>query len=824
LGGYGHPDDPIATAVDDTVAAGATVVVAAGNESWRPDDYANVTTPGVARRAVTVGASAKEDWMALFSSRGPVTWSGKAIVKPDLAAPGVSICAAQHAEAYASKSCGEKMIALSGTSMATPHVAGVAALVLQARPELTPDEVKATLTGSAVPLGTDTSAVRRGAGRVDALAAVRHGGVPPVAGLAPIATTGATRTISGTVRASGLRRWTLEVATFRGSLSAEWGWITLATGTTPPAGGVLKQLAIKTLPDGQHILRLTVEDASGRKAVDHGYTEIDKIGFTRPLDLDVHRAGGTEPVEVRVDPSVAATYTLEMAPGSQPEAWTTIAQGTQPPFSWNTAGLAAGWYALRLTATHDGFSEQDRISVRLDPRLRPGWPLRIPVDTAIPCVFTQAACSSERGWIDPVAEDLDGDGSTEILFARFARTPEVRAYGQDGALRWSTPLGAEVSTSTMALEALSMPVVGDADGDGVKEIYAFNAIDERVYVLNPAGIILRSWAVETPVPLRNPRLSLGEVDGDAKGELVLSLDWARVIVMAAESGAEQAEWSVPGSGSWFYTVDATYQPAIGDLDGDGRQEIVAMNGNPARITAFAGDGRQLWSVAAVRGPAYVPPVIGDVDGDGDREVIAVSGGRSNGSGTEVHVLDTQGRELAGWPRSFSGIPQGGPVLTDLDGDGRRDVVLGFADSANVLRALRSDGTDVPGWPRTTNGVSFHPAVVGDADGDAQADVAIHENGGAYGEVRVSRADGTPVAGLVLGTEQTMRAPVLLTATVGGRVGVVASSDGDHYHTGNYTKAGKLRASVYLWELGATHRPGTMTWPTFQRDAGRTGSV
>lgn len=82
-------------------------------------------------------------------------------MKPDLTAPGVDITSA----ASAASGAGETYVAKSGTSMASPHAAGAAALLAQLRPDWTGPQIKSALVGSATP--GDHTAYEQGTGRVD---------------------------------------------------------------------------------------------------------------------------------------------------------------------------------------------------------------------------------------------------------------------------------------------------------------------------------------------------------------------------------------------------------------------------------------------------------------------------------------------------------------------------------------------------------------------------------------------------------------------------------------------------------------------------------
>lgn len=157
LGGPGDADGPDSQAVDAAVALGVVVVAAAGNSG---PAYQTVGAPGVARQALTVGASDKHDELAAFSSRGPLP--GSWAIKPDVLAPGVAITSTVPVTGPLGHPGGYEN--LSGTSMATPHVAGSAALLEQLHPDWAPGQIKTALMNTALDLGLGV--YDQGAGRI----------------------------------------------------------------------------------------------------------------------------------------------------------------------------------------------------------------------------------------------------------------------------------------------------------------------------------------------------------------------------------------------------------------------------------------------------------------------------------------------------------------------------------------------------------------------------------------------------------------------------------------------------------------------------------
>jgi len=160
LGGPGDADDLVASAVDAATASGVTVIVAAGNGG----EYLEIggLSPSSARSAITVGSVEPNGTISSFSSKGPLLNSS--FGKPELAAPGGNIYSLAIGESYTTE---------SGTSMAAPHVAGAAALLKQARPTLTPQQIKSILMSSAQSDANDS--FQRGYGLLDVESALSQG-------------------------------------------------------------------------------------------------------------------------------------------------------------------------------------------------------------------------------------------------------------------------------------------------------------------------------------------------------------------------------------------------------------------------------------------------------------------------------------------------------------------------------------------------------------------------------------------------------------------------------------------------------------------------
>jgi subtilisin family serine protease len=405
--------------------SGTLFVVAAGNSG--PSE-GSIGSPGAADEALTVGAVDAQDGIADFSSRGPRTGDGA--VKPDLTAPGVDIVAARSAGSALGEPVGEDHQRLSGTSMATPHVAGAAAILAGQHPDWTPQQLKAALVASARP-GAGIPVDAQGAGRVDVARAVAQ-----TAWATPVSISGGvvewphdddipvSRTVTYTN--AGAAALVLDLAT-----DAPAGVVSLsAASVTVPAGGTaavtVRFDTTGDRPDGRYAGLLTATGRDGRTVVrtvvavqrevesyDVTVTVLDATGTPTPaydlwfVDLD----RGTSRIPYDED----GTVTTRLPKGRYfLEAW--LSSPDVSSFALEPGIVVAADTALRIDA-------RDARS----PVLRTQRPAAVGEGTLSYELHTDSG--GVLGWI--VGPDFEG---LRVLPSRTSGRPGEFAFGVEGVL------------------------------------------------------------------------------------------------------------------------------------------------------------------------------------------------------------------------------------------------------------------------------------------------------------------------------------------------------------------------------------------------------
>jgi subtilisin family serine protease len=684
-GGFGYD-----AALDDAITyvhdRGLVVVAAAGNSNTDALNF----FPAGSDDVITVAASDYNDARAYFSNWG---------AKIDVAAPGVDILSlrAANTDIYGNgvHIVNSTYYRASGTSMATPHVAGLAALILSKYPALKPEDVRQILRTASDDLGTPGKDISFGYGRINAYRSVSNTQMPLSPFFSNLKSGDSISnmtlfTLTGGVPGPNFASYTVDI----GKGSTPTSWIPLSTSNVQVTNGNLGTLNFANVDDDIYTFRITATNTL-QNTYQFQIYNVQINNFVKQISEPSTYIPTHSVIDIigSADGNIGLTfanYTLSYIQVNKSTGYSTVLTngitlmngGLLPVRNgvlarWDTSVLSPEFgYSLVLTIySKEGKKGILTLPLVLDDKLVAGWPK-----------FITHECPAD---------------------------PHYNPY-----------------------QCVSFPSVADLYNDGKKEVIA-GAVD-KVYVYDKSGHTLPGFPFSLGAgELFNWAANAEDLDGDGKKEIIFSSimpdTYSRKLYIIKNDGTAYPGWPTPVF-TQTYASDY-FTPTIADIDNDGKKELLFMEVN-GKLHALKPNGLEVSGFPKTLPtigwyPRLNVPAIADMDHDGRKEIAIGMGGM-------FYLLDNQGNILPGWPKNytwpydFNAIPS----FADVDGDGTLEVVEittggGLVGKSVPIFVWKKDGSIVPGWPKQTaqsvNSYmesSFTSASAADLDGDGKDELIV----------------------------------------------------------------------------------------------------
>lgn len=791
-------------AIDFARANGVFVCIAAGNSGTSTPMY-----PASFDSAFAVAAGNSDGHLTSFSTWGP---------QIDIVAPGRDILSLRAAGTDMYADANEPGVRIvgddslyylsDGTSMASPVVAGVAAVLLSQRPDLTLEQLEDFIRlggrdmidpfniGDTL-IGPDSVS---GFGYIDvgnSLSLITHGGIFFAE---PIQKNRYLNEIP--VKAAPIAGysggWVLAFAIE----AAPEAWIELGSGSSLPSDSLLATLTMPGL-NGLIHFRLT-DDFGVERFVSAVLVSDQRLELTSPApgsDYDYNI-----PIRGSVYGSDLDSLALKYSHNGGGKVM--LFQGTGEYFdtliySWNASGLDLGNYKLYLHGYFASGEVIDSVAFVISSAFAEGWPQSL----------------SGRGAITAVCADLNNDGVKEIIVGTSSGVNVFHADGQ--------PVEGFPAPDTAAG---SVPAIYDVDHDGENEIICTS--ETGLHVFNYDGTEAPGWPVALDMDwlgLGYPAPTVTELDPEEDSAIVLIN--AEGKVLAYEFNGIPYFASLEGRFTWFndqpspsfYFGGNSVNGA--DVNGDGHNEVVVTySARTPHCGVALFDGRtgepafHMSSPHVIDASLVYGTILGDLNGDKLPEIVTCG---YDSTGLRTLWAKTGGvHDLPGWPVTMPDIPawRGNyPTMADLDLDGVPEILTTFMEfDVGSLYIFKADGTPYKIVENRPAGEAFvYPStfgipVVADLTGDSHPEVIIRSGyifpGTGQERIHILDHTLTPISGWPVKTPapasqifSTPYAPMVDDIDGDGLVELVLVGEA---------------GSVYIWDFDASVDDGKNTGRLF----------
>ncbi|MDD2506823.1 MAG: S8 family serine peptidase [Candidatus Cloacimonetes bacterium] len=637
---------------------GAVVVAAAGNEDTEHNntyqDY-----PADCTNALNVAATNNVDMKASFSDYGdPI----------DICAPGDNILSTIIAD--------NGYTQLGGTSMASPIVAGVAALVKSLHPEMSSEDIRFRLMATADPIDdlNPNYIGKLGTGRVNSFTATMYDKIPNIS--MPSMTLTELEGDGDGIPNPG-ETVTLNIQLENGMTGLGILWkdahdLTAALRTNYPGVTIID--SVSTYGNGGWLYAASTAWSNSPYKFS---TVADLPSEPIPFEL-VITSNNADPFPYRKVIPIQVELSL-----------------LQSGWPFETGGAPQG-SAIIADINNDGtkevvFADQlGKIHVRnaTNQNALTGFPLTLEAPVVSSIAMSEA----------------QNDGSR--VFAASLSNNKIVAFNSNGEILFTQAAGATLRSG---------PVISKMQNSGA-EMITVVAQNGQLHVLDFNGDSAPNYPVNLgAVYMVQP--AIADLNGDGVMEIILlSLNGA-LNAIDANTGANISGFPVS-------TVSGSSQNSItvANLDADEHPELLIATSTTGFLYALNHDGSVMFQ-KTITGQIKSSPIIADVNNDNQKEIIIIS---VNGS---VYVMNTDGTDLPGMPISVGANVESTPVVARFDGSDMAGII--FGDSTGKLHSVRIDGTESPNFPIKLSGNVKISAALSDVDGDDDLDIVVPDNSAFY---------------------------------------------------------------------------------------------